>query len=550
MFIILIVDDNHNNLFTLRNLIETHLDVEVAEADSGEQALTYVLDHKVDLIILDVQMPEMDGFEVAQGLQSLQQTRHIPIVFLTAAYKSEEFQQRGFAIGAADYLTKPIDAPQLISRIKVYLRFLEKDREHHRELERKVHARTIDLRQMRDQLEIRVEQRTAELQQAKQEMRLLLESSGEGICGLDSNGTITFINPAAAQMLGYTYQELLGKSLHHIAHYQYADEMSYATEECALLKAIAQSQSEQKEAVFWHKEGHPFPVSYLLRPMLEQGKTQGAVLSFLDITEQQRVQQDLQEAKDAAEQANLAKSQFMANMSHELRTPLNAIIGYSEMLMEDIKSSLGEGQTPEGEAWQQWLNDCKSVVHSGQHLLSLVNDVLDLSKIEAGKMTFYYEDFSLYDMLSSIKATLKPLAKKNHNELSISFPSHDYIVNTDLTKVRQALFNLLSNACKFTENGNVMLQALCQCEIDEPRLVFQVEDTGIGMPPQQLSKIFQPFIQADNSTTRKYGGTGLGLAITRHFIEMLGGSIQVHSEVNQGTSFIIKLPIKICEKNN
>ena len=241
----------------------------------------------------------------------------------------------------------------------------------------------------------------------------------------------------------------------------------------------------------------------------------------------------------AAEAANQSKSQFLANMSHELRTPLNAIIGYSEMLQEEAED---EGAT-------HFIPDLKKIHGAGKHLLGLINDILDLSKIEAGKMETYLETFSIQDAIKDVNATIQPLINKNHNHLQINIDAEAGEMRSDLTKVRQILFNLLSNASKFTENGNITLGVARSFDgTGRARVEFRVQDSGIGMTPEQLDKLFQAFTQADASTTRKYGGTGLGLTISRRFCELMGGDIQVASEFGKGTTFSVRLPAVTAEQ--
>ena len=405
---LLIVDDNENNLFTLRTLLHEYLDVHILEADTGPTALKILMTQPVDLIILDVQMPIMDGFETARIIRTRKKTQHIPIVFLTAAYKSEEFQQKGFAIGAADYLTKPIDTPQLIARIQSYLRFIEQERLHQQELEG------------------RVKERTAELLEANQ--------------------------------------------------------------------------------------------------LLQQ-----------EIIKRQGIEEALHYAKEAAEAANLAKSQFLANMSHELRTPLNAIMGYSEMLQEDAEEM---GQ-------EHFATDSQQIYIAGKHLLELINSVLDLSKIDAGKMDLYVERVKLNDFINDIVNTVQPLMVNKNNTLKVDSLENLGEIWTDTTKLRQMLLNLLSNAIKFTEQGVILFQINRQSQADGEKLIFCVVDEGIGMTTEQRENLFQPFTQADSSTTRRYGGTGLGLTITKQFAEMMGGTIEVESEFGHGSTFILSLPTKV-----
>jgi signal transduction histidine kinase/DNA-binding response OmpR family regulator len=246
---------------------------------------------------------------------------------------------------------------------------------------------------------------------------------------------------------------------------------------------------------------------------------------------------EIEERGHQLEIASQHKSQFLANMSHELRTPLNAIIGYSEMLHEEAED-LG---------YADFLPDLQKIHAAGKHLLVLINDILDLSKIEAGKMDLFLEAFDIAPMVQDVITTVQPLAEKNANTLAVHHADNLGAMRADLTKVRQALFNLLSNACKFTTQGTITL-AVARDTVDGVAwLTFRVSDTGIGMTPEQMGKLFQAFSQADTTTTRQYGGTGLGLVITQRFCHMMGGDITVESALGQGSTFTLRLPAEVID---
>jgi signal transduction histidine kinase len=245
-------------------------------------------------------------------------------------------------------------------------------------------------------------------------------------------------------------------------------------------------------------------------------------------------------AKEAAEDSSRAKSQFIANMSHELRTPLNAIIGYSEML----KDELNELET------EDISSDLAKINAAGRHLLGLINDVLDLSKIESGKMEIYNETFDIQKVLKEVVVTIKILLEQRNNQFKFECEANIGLMYSDVTKIRQVLFNLLSNASKFTENGTISLQVKKQWIKEVEWVSFAITDTGIGISREQQKKLFKAFSQVDASTTRKYGGTGLGLLITKRFTEMLGGKVSIESELGKGTTFVVQFPTKMASPSN
>jgi PAS domain S-box-containing protein len=511
-----------------------------------------------------------------------------------------------------------------------------------------------------------------QLQMSEERSRLLLESTGEGIYGVDVNGDCTFANAACVRMLGYdTAKDLIGKPTHELFHHTRPDGTAYPREACAIYHAIRAGKGvEVDDELFWKRDGSSIQVEYRSSPMIRDGQTVGAVITFVDITgrrqaeqgmrlresalrsiaqgvfitdpgradepitfvnaafeqmtgytrreakgryidflggtetnpdaiarlreafnkdteyttelllyrkdgtpfwatvslapvadsrgrlthfvgvitdvtERRRAEEELTHAKEEAEAAreqseaaNVAKSQFLANMSHELRTPLNAVIMYSELLEEEAVDA----------GVERFVPDLEKIRAAGKHLLALVNGVLDLSKIEAGKMELFLETFDVAGMAQDVATTVGPMLEKKSNKFEIDCAPGLGVMHADLTKVRQILFNLLSNSSKFTENGTIRLQATRDDADQSGRITFKVTDTGIGMTPEQVAKLFQPFTQADASTTRKFGGTGLGLAISRRFCEMMGGEITVTSEAGKGSAFTVMLPARVARE--
>jgi len=305
---------------------------------------------------------------------------------------------------------------------------------------------------------------------------------------------------------------------------------------CPLVEVKETRNPFTVEHIHHDSQGNPRYVEVHGYPIFDDhGNVVQMIEYSLDITERKSMELQLERARDAAEAANRAKSTFLANMSHELRTPMNAIIGYSEMLAEDA----------EDDGYEEMVPDLEKINAAGRHLLALINDILDLSKIEAGRMDLYFETFDLRQMLDEAVATVTPLITKNGNELVTEFDGNLGTVRMDLTKLRQALFNLLSNAAKFTKNGTITLAARRGQRDGVERIVLSVADTGIGIREDKLEKVFEEFSQADDSTTRDFGGTGLGLAISRRFCRMMGGDITVASELGKGATFTIELPARV-----
>ncbi len=347
----------------------------------------------------------------------------------------------------------------------------------------------------------------------------IIRSMGESLVVVDNTGAIRTANQAALSLLDFSEQELIGKPAHLI------------------LKEPPVGTCRGLGVSYRTRNGSLIPVLLSASAMLgESGSVEGQVWLAQNMTEHKRFERDLIHAKEAAElareeaeEANQAKSLFLAHMSHELRTPLNAIIGYSEMLQEDCLDRGIEGLD----------SDLANIEKAGKILLFLINDVLDISKMEAGKMELCLETFDVAGMLQDVMRTAAPLARKNKNEIRVECPAAIGKLYADPARLSQSLLNLISNACKFTEHGVITVQAARSAENG---VEVSVCDTGIGISPEQLATLFQSFTQADASTTRKYGGTGLGLALSRKLCQMMGGDISVESVPGVGSTFTVHVP--------
>lgn len=372
----------------------------------------------------------------------------------------------------------------------------------------------------------------SEQKQKDAEYRLLmtaLENAVDGIAFIDKDLMHRRVNEAYARIF-----ERSVKSFERI-HFM---EMIAEKDRQALITAIDSLKDHKKTTIrleaFSPKGGRPCHLNLVLVPVMRDRVNEllGFYCFARDITEDVEREAQLAMAVGAAEAANNTKSTFLATMSHELRTPLNAIIGYSDLLLEDAQD----------QQLMSFVSDLKKINGAGKHLLTLINDVLDVSKLEAGKMTLHLEKFSIHETCASMIDIMMPSAAKNSNQLIFDCPENIGEMYSDLTKIRQSVFNLLSNALKFTKQGTVTLQITESRREAREYINFTVSDSGIGMTPEQLAKLFQPFTQADESTTRNFGGTGLGLTITKHFCEMLGGEVTVTSQQGQGSNFTLTLP--------
>ncbi|NQX48506.1 PAS domain S-box protein [Paenibacillus tritici] len=360
-------------------------------------------------------------------------------------------------------------------------------------------------------------------------LSLILNSVSAGIFGLDTLGRTIFINREGAEMLGYQPSELSGLPIMNMIHYIHGSAPRHSLSECPILLTLQDGVTRSKaDDIFWRKDGTSFFVNYRIAPLMDNGIICGVVISFSDITNEREILR----AKESAEQAAQAKSDFLAMMSHEIRTPMNGMIGMADLLLET-------------ELEEEQRNYAEILRSSSYSLLQILNDILDFSKMEAGKMPLQSERFDLREMLEGIIDLFTPKAEEKKLALrwwaDTSVPD---IVSTDPSRLRQIIVNLVGNALKFTDRGSVTLSVknIPLPASPEYLLEFSVRDTGVGIADSNLNLLFQSFSQLHPSINRKYGGTGLGLAICKQLVELMGGTIFVESEEDQGSIFRFMLP--------
>ncbi|WP_162551206.1 PAS domain S-box protein [Paenibacillus tepidiphilus] len=373
---------------------------------------------------------------------------------------------------------------------------------------------------------------TEQIEKLSNDYTLILNAVSEGIFGVDTEGRVQFINPAGAQMLGFPYDEIMGHP--YLEHFQQTtlSGAQYRPDESPLLQAVHLGESlKSKDAVLWRKDGSSFLAEYQVTPLFDKGERVGAVIVFRDITNEQEIIR----AKELAEQADQAKSEFLAIMSHELRTPMNGIMGMTDLLAE---TELDDEQRSYTEIISQ----------SSASLLYILNEILDFSKIEAGKMTLVHEPVSVEEVLDHVTDLfLSRAGEKNIELVRQMAPNVPELIMGDGSRLRQVLVNLVSNAVKFTEQGRVLIDVGTQYCPNAHKLTlkFNVRDTGIGIPLEKQPLLFQSFSQLHPAINRKYGGTGLGLAICKRLVELMGGAIGVESKEGEGSNFFFTLPMDI-----
>jgi PAS domain S-box-containing protein len=367
------------------------------------------------------------------------------------------------------------------------------------------------------------------LRKADDEKAALLESTGDGIYGLDADGRCTFLNRAGAALLGYSPDEVLGREMHSIIHHHREDGSPYPLEECPLLQVLRTGQGIHVDGeVLWTKDGSVIPVEYSSFPILEGSEVRGAVVGFRDVGQRRRAEEERERLIEELAAASQSKSGFIATMSHELRTPLNALIGYAQLLEMGVPEPIPAAARAQVERIRM----------AAVYQLSLIEEILTFSRLDAGREDLEISRLSPRELLAEVHAIIEPLAAAKGLSFVMKHDGAPGKIETDARKLRQILLNLLGNAVKFTDDGEVAIEV----RGEGSEVLFEVRDTGPGIAREDVGRLFEPFWQADQSHTRRSEGTGLGLAIAEQFVRLLGGSITVESPAAGGAVFRVRLP--------
>ncbi|CAN5555122.1 response regulator [soil metagenome] len=539
---ILIVDDRPENLLALEAILEP-LGQILVRAGSGDEALRKLLAHDVAMILLDVQMPGINGFETAKLIKSRERTRYIPIIFLTAISKDEEYVFEGYSAGAVDYMAKPFNPDILRSKVSVFVDLHQKQRQlaAQQQLIAEADRREQELRHMR------------EIYESEARFSEIVGSAMDAFMVFDAAGVVTLFNSAAQRMFATPNAAAVQKNVR--------DFFPESLPQDLLDRICTYSDGDDPEAMVSggpprdsalslmgaRASGEQFPVEATASCLDVRG-TKTYTLIIRDISERKRVETELQsQAKSLAramselkalndelaerqlelERAMAARSRFYASMSHELRTPINAVLGYSTLLLENIYGPLNEKQA-EG---------ITRTHKAAKHLLELVNDVLDLSKIEAGKIDLRLQPVTFPSLLEDLFVTVRPLADQYGSSLTIEQEGPAVKVISDPRRLRQILLNLLSNAIKFGRGKPIRVRAMPR---EDGGIVLEVIDQGEGIAQADREKIFDEFVQLGK--TQLTEGTGLGLPISRRLADMLHGVLEIESESGTGSTFRLSLP--------
>jgi PAS domain S-box-containing protein len=540
---VLLVDDRNENLLALEAILDP-LGLHLVRAASGEEALREVLRREFAVILLDVQMPGMNGFETAKVIKSRERSRHVPIIFLTAISKEEQYVFEGYSVGAVDYLSKPFHPDVLRSKVSVFVELHEKSRQL-REQEQRL--------RLHERREIELQHRIR-LSESEARMAEVVESAIDAIVMFDESQRVTLFNAAAERVFGFSANEAVGRQIGELFPPEYRadfiDRVCTTAPVARPGRVHTHVAPRLESALGIRSSGETFPLECTVSCLeLAEGKVYTIIAR--DITERVRAENELRsQARTLAstmaelravneelarrqvelEKAITARSRFYASMSHELRTPINAILGYNTLLLDHIYGPLNEKQT----------QGVKRAHKAAKHLLELVNDVLDLSKIEAGKIELQLQAVPFPTLIEDLFVTVRPLADERRSELTLVPDGEPRKIVSDPRRVRQILLNLLSNAIKF--GGGKPIQVVYRA-LDGGGVQIDVVDHGVGISPEDIPKIFDEFVQLQKTYNEQ--GTGLGLPISSRLATLLNGKLEVESVPGEGSTFRLTLPSNV-----
>ncbi|QHT61246.1 response regulator [Paenibacillus lycopersici] len=521
---ILLVDDHPDNLLALEAVLGD-LNCNLVKCLSGAEALRCLLREEFAAILLDVQMPEMDGFETARLIKSLKKTKETPIIFISATSKDAEHFFTGYEAGAIDYMLKPFVPQILKAKIEGFMNLY-------------VGSKTLQLQtELLQRQTMELERSNRELMQATYQLsktqaltRAIQETSMDTMMTFGEDGLILTVNPALRTMFGYREEDVLG---HHVMRLIPCFEGG--TFGAVDIGGSAEGRRHLEPV---RKDGSRFPAEIQIGvATVDQERVYACTV--VDMTERRRFEQELMAAKETAEIAARAKSNFLTMVSHEIRTPMNGVLGMTGLLLD---TELDGVQREFAEIIRK----------SGEALLSVINDILDYAKIESGKLEVELLPFELPLLIEETFDLFT--AKSMQSRLKLAYerdPALPELLVGDGIKLRQVLVNLIGNAFKFTPEGRITVSSRLM-EDGESRawIEFAVADSGVGIPEDKLPMLFQPFSQVDTSLTRQYEGTGLGLAISKNLVELMGGSISVDSAVGIGTTFRFTIPLQTMQEES
>ncbi|MEO8380785.1 MAG: ATP-binding protein [Acidobacteriota bacterium] len=503
---ILLVDDQRNNLLALESILAESGE-NLVMAESGSAALRHLLQMDFAVVLLDVQMPDLDGFETANLIRSRDRSRDTPIIFLTALSRSETNVFRGYELGAVDYIFKPFHPEILRSKVNVFVE-LFRQREA---FKRQAH----------------------ELARLIKQNELILNAAAEGVFGVGLEGSTTFVNPAAARMIGRRAAEVAGANIHSLVHPVFPGVVSCDITRCKFDAVLHGDPAyDEIEEIFFRPDGSSFPVEFCASPMRdEQGELLGSVITFRDVTEKRAaaLAAEAERRYQEAEAQNLAKDNFLATLSHELRTPMTSILGWVQFLRS-------------GHFDEEELAEALGTIESSARLQArLIDDMLDVSRMILGKFQVDLQPTRIAEIVEAALTTARPMAVQNEVQLTWEIDDREAIVDADPNRIQQVIHNLLTNAIKFTPAGK---KVDLRMERSDEKLRIRVKDQGEGIDPAFLPHVFERLRQAEGSNKR--AGLGLGLAIASHIVELHHGEIVASSEgLGHGAEFTVTLPVHV-----